>query len=228
MRLDTLRPIETPEGVLLELRVAGPWSRGLALAIDQMIRTTVLGFASAPLMFLGDAGVGLFLLLAFAMEWLYPVFFELRAGGVTPGKTAMGLAVVMADGTPVTPAASLLRNLLRFADLLPMGFLLGLLTMTFDRSFRRLGDLAAGTVVVHRERRRPVGRLPEARPVAVPTALLPEEQRAIVAFAHRTPTWSTERAEELAATVPQLAGSPPSEGVRRLHGMARWLQGERS
>ncbi len=227
MRLDTVRQIETPEGVVLELRVAGPWTRGLALAIDQVVRSMVLSVAAGPLAFLGEAGMGMLLLLAFLMEWLYPVVFELRFGGATPGKTAMGLAVVMADGTPVTPAASLLRNLLRFADLLPMGFLLGLLTMSFDRSFRRLGDLAAGTVVVHRERLRPVGALPEARPLAVPAALLPEEQRAIIAFATRTSTWSPERAQELASTVPTLAGSPPGEAVRRLHGMARWLQGDR-
>lgn len=226
-RLDTLRERETPEGVVLRLRVAGPWARGLALALDQFVRAAALSLLAGPLALAGDAGAGLLLLSAFLLEWLYPVVFELGFHGRTPGKAALGLAVVMADGTPVSAPASLLRNLLRFADLLPMGYLVGLVSVTVDPSFRRLGDLAAGTVVIHRPPRRAAPRLPEATPVAVPVPLWPEEQRAIVDFAARSAGWSAERQAELAAILEPLAGGPPVPAVRRLFGMARWLQGER-
>lgn len=226
-RLDTLSERETPEGVVLRLRVAGPWARGLALALDQFIRAMALSILAGPLALAGEAGAGLLLLCAFLLEWLYPVAFELGFRGRTPGKAALGLAVVMADGTPVSLSASLLRNLLRFADLLPMGYLVGLLSMTVDPSFRRLGDLAAGTVVVHQPARRTAPTLPEAAPIAVPVALWPEEQRAIVDFAARSAGWSAERQAELAAILAPLAGGPPVQAVRRLFGMARWLQGER-
>lgn len=225
-RLDTLSERETPEGVVLRLRVAGPWARGLALALDQVVRSVALSFLAGPLALVGDAGTGLLMLCAFLLEWLYPVAFELGFGGRTLGKAALGLVVVMEDGTPVSASASLLRNLLRFADLLPMGYLVGLISMTVDPSFRRLGDLAAGTVVVHQPARRAVPTLPEAAPVAVPVALRPEEQRAIVDFAARSAGWSAERRAELAAILEPLAGGPAGEAVRRLFGMARWLQGE--
>ena len=59
------------------------------------------------------------MILLFALEWLYPVVFELTPSGATPGKRVFGLRVVMDNGLPVTPAASMTRNLLRAADFLP-------------------------------------------------------------------------------------------------------------
>lgn len=224
---DTVRHLETPEGVVLELPVAGPLPRGLAWALDLALRGVVYGMAGSLLGMLGDTGMGLLMLCAFALEWLYPVAFELGRGGVTPGKAAMGLAVVMADGTPVTPAASLLRNLLRAADLLPMGYLVGVLCMLVDPGFRRLGDLAAGTVVIHRERSRTPAALPHAAAIPVPVALTADEQRAVVDFAARSSTWSEERQVELAEILLPLVGGVPSAAAGRLKGMARWLQGER-
>jgi len=226
-RLDTIRSIETPEGVVLELPVAGPLPRALAWCLDMGLRGAVYTFFGGLLGAFGDTGMGLLLLLAFLLEWFYPVAFELLRSGQTPGKSVMGLAVVMADGTPVRPAASVLRNLLRFADFLPAGYLVGVLSMVVDPGFRRLGDLSAGTLVVHRRPPASPRGLPAAPPLAVPLALRPEEQRAIVAFAGRCPTWSEERQEELAEVLEPLAGRPPAQAVRRLHGMARWLQGER-
>lgn len=226
-RLDTVRHLETPEGVVLELPVAGPLPRALAWALDLALRMVAYSVAGTVFGTLGDTGMGLLLLFAFLLEWFYPVFFELWRSGATPGKSSLGLAVVMGDGTPVTPAASMLRNLLRFADLLPMGYLVGLVSMFVDPGFRRLGDLAAGTVVVHRERSPQPAALPPAPPAPVPVALTADEQRAIVAFASRSSTWSDERQQELAEILTDLAGGPPPAAVRRLLGMARWLQGER-
>ncbi|MGV8435388.1 RDD family protein, partial [Pseudomonas aeruginosa] len=87
---------------------------------------------------------GLGLLLTFVMTWWYMVLFEVLNQGRSPGKQMMGLRVVHDDGTPVGWAASLLRNLLRFADILPFGYALGLLCCLNHPAFKRLGDIAAG------------------------------------------------------------------------------------
>lgn len=227
VRIDTVRHIETPEGVVLELPVAGLLPRALAYAIDLMIRYFAISILATCAGLLGELGTGLTLIAIFLAEWLYPVVFELRRGA-TPGKAAMNLRVLMANGTPVTPAASLTRNLLRAADLLPFGYLVGVSAMLVDPSARRLGDLAAGTVVVHHRRTRAVPRLPPATPEPVPVALSPDEQRAIVDFAARSPTWSQERREELVEPLKTLVGEPTNIAVRRLLGMARWIHGGRS
>ena len=91
-RLDTIRHVETPEGVQLELRVAGPVVRAAAFTVDQIFRVVFYSVASA---FLGSSefGQGLFLLVLFAAEWFYPVTFEVLTDGMTPGKRIMGIAV---------------------------------------------------------------------------------------------------------------------------------------
>ena len=109
--IDSLRFQETPEGIDLELRLAGPVVRAAALGIDTLIKG-VLYLALTPLLAFSGLGVGLVLLGVLLIEWFYPVFFEIRRGA-TPGKRAMGLAVVQDDGTPVGPASSVIRNLLR-------------------------------------------------------------------------------------------------------------------
>jgi uncharacterized RDD family membrane protein YckC len=143
--IDTYRAIETPEGVELRLRVAGPPARVLAWAIDVVIRLFGYAVVSIPLLFLGRAGIGLFFLVLFLGEWFYPVLFEVYAHGATPGKKLVGLAVVHDDGTPVGWSGALLRNLLRVADFLPVAYGFGLVTMLVHPEFKRLGDMAAGT-----------------------------------------------------------------------------------
>lgn len=225
--LDTVRRLETPEGVVLELPLAGPLVRGLAFAVDVLLRSTTYGFVLAPLAVLGQLGEGITLILLFVSEWFYPVFFEVLWSGQTPGKALFGLAVVEDNGTPVSWSSSILRNLLRFADFLPMAYLAGVASMIWQPNFKRLGDLAAGTVVVHRRRRRHSAALPESEVIAVPFALTVEEQRSLIDFASRSPRWSASRTEELASLLSPHVGGPPSVTVQRLHGMARWLRGER-
>src|SRR5208282_5922974 len=94
-------------------------------------------------------GMGLLLIILFLLEWFYPVAFEVLARGQTPGKKLMDLRVLRADGAPVGWSRSTVRSLLAFADFLPFGFAAGLTAMLVSRRFQRLGDLAAGTVVVH-------------------------------------------------------------------------------
>lgn len=226
-KLDTMRTVETPEGVELTLRIAGPVARSLAWTIDQLIRVVFYSMAGMVFAFLGELGMGLFLVVLFLTEWFYPVVFEIWYKGATPGKMALGLAVVNDDGTPVTTSASIIRNLLRFGDFLPFFYLGGLISMVRSRDFKRLGDIVANTVVIYRDR--PVGprHLAPAKPIAVHVPLDLEEQRAIIDYAERASEWSQDRVLELAELVEPLAGRPPQDAALRLLGMAHWLVGKR-
>jgi uncharacterized RDD family membrane protein YckC len=225
--VDTIRTVETPEGVILELRLAGPISRASAWFMDFLLRTAAYWVVAMVTTAFGDLGEGGFLVFVFLAEWFYPVVFEVYRGGSTPGKRVSGLMVVHDDGTPVRLGASVLRNLLRVADFLPFGYLTGLVTMIADGEFRRLGDLAAGTVVVHRYPV-PAGGTPvEAAPQPLSARLDAQEQRALVAFAERTRDWTPERAQELAGILLPLTGLQGEAAVRRLHAMAAWVMGRR-
>jgi len=81
--------------------------------------------------------------------WGYYIFFEMLWNGQSPGKRWVGLRVIRTDGTPITLSESFIRNLTRFVDFLPAGYGIGILSMFLDKQSRRLGDLAAGTLVVH-------------------------------------------------------------------------------
>lgn len=147
--IDDQHHITTPEGVPLVLDLAGPLPRALAYFTDLLIRVVIYLAAAFVFGMIGASGAGLLLILVFVLEWFYPVWFEVMSNGQTPGKKAFGMAVVYEDGTPVDIQASLVRNLLRTADLFPLLYLTGFITMLLDRRFRRLGDLAAGTLVVY-------------------------------------------------------------------------------
>lgn len=225
-KLDTTRTVETPEGVELTLRAAGPLLRCIAWGIDFAIRAVFYVLASF-LLVLGDLGEGLLFILVWAVEWFYPVLFEVLWYGRTPGKAAVDLVVLNDDGTPVGWTASIIRNFLRFADFLPFFYLLGLVSMMLHRDFKRLGDIAAGTIVVYRDRPPVAARLPAAEAVPIPVALDLEEQRAVIDYAERSVGFSQDRNEELAEIVEPLVGGPPAAGVQRLRGMALWLMGQR-
>ncbi|MGI9302845.1 MAG: RDD family protein [Gammaproteobacteria bacterium] len=224
--LDTLRAVETPEGIELNLAVAGPVPRALAWVIDGVIRMILYALLSVTLVFLGLMGIGLLLIAMFLIEWFYPVWFELRRDGVTPGKAALGLRVLHDNGTPVGLSASMVRNLLRGVDFLPLFYGFGFVAMVLNRDFKRLGDFVAGTVVVHRGRLAAVHELSEAEPCPPPVPLLLEEQQALVNFAERTEQLATERSEELAQLGRTLAGHN-ERPLPRLLGMANWIAGQR-
>jgi uncharacterized RDD family membrane protein YckC len=234
--LDTLRAVETPEGIALTLRPAGAAPRVLAYLIDLFIRFLLFFGIAIAARALRGLGPAVMLISFFALEWLYPVAFELSRRGATPGKRAMGLQVVMDSGLPVTPAASLLRNLLRTADFMPGAYALGLAAMLMRPDFKRLGDMAAGTLVVYADAARLDGELPAATPAAAPMPparpLAAREQLAIVTWAGRANRLTPARFDELA----QLAASvcAPSESsmnddtADRLLGVAHWLSGQRA
>ncbi|OUD16161.1 RDD family protein [Thioflexithrix psekupsensis] len=224
--LDTVRHIETPEGVELELRLAGPMVRALAWIIDFLIRLGLYLGLGTVLSELGDFGVGLLLILIFVLEWFYPVFFEVYYDGATPGKKRFGIKVLCDNGLPIDWSSSMQRNLLRFVDFLPFFYGFGLMTLLLNRDFKRMGDMTAGTIVVYQNALLPAPNLPLVEPQALAFPLSLSEQRAIIAFAERAPTTlSPERSEELAAIVQPLTGRSGPSGVQVLYQLANGLVG---
>jgi uncharacterized RDD family membrane protein YckC len=164
--------VATPEGVTLEATLAGVGSRFAAGLIDQLLRLAVIFALMATMAALGASGVvgddagglavaGLIVVL-FLVQFAYDVLFETLAGGRTPGKRWTGLRVVKVGGAPVGFLASVVRNLVRIVDALPVFYLVGMLAILFTRNNQRLGDLAAGTIVV-RDRRQKTG-IPKVAP----------------------------------------------------------------
>jgi uncharacterized RDD family membrane protein YckC len=158
--VDTVVQIEIPEDVRLRFRLAGPGTRGLAYLVDLVFRAgifwgTVVAVAAAfPLTQLAGISWGILLMVLFTLEWGYGWFFEALWNGQTPGKRLLGIRVVREDGHPVGFYDALVRNLLRAADILPLFYAVGLVTMAITGRLQRLGDLLAGTMVVHERRER--------------------------------------------------------------------------
>ena len=165
VRLEQRIEIETPEQVVFGYTVAGIGSRAAAALLDHLILSLItlvlwVGFAflatSLPVISeairsaIGSWAFALVILLQFAFFWGYFVFFEAVWDGQTPGKRRMGIRVVQDGGYSVSVAASAIRNLARIVDMQP-GFVyaVGLVTAASARSGKRLGDMLAGTIVVH-------------------------------------------------------------------------------
>ena len=141
--------VYTPEGYGLTLTPAGPLIRSVAFVIDLLIKALVALIAYLLLSQSGLVAQGVWLMLLFVLEWLYGVLFEVLNQGQTPGKQLMRIRVVAHDGSPLTWYASMLRNLLRMVDALPVGYLVGWFAMLSNKLFQRVGDLAAGTYVTY-------------------------------------------------------------------------------
>ena len=114
--LDTVVPVETPEGILLELRPAGLTALAYAFVLDCLILIAIAYASALAAAFIGGVGVAFLLILFFAREWLYPIAFELTSSGATPGKRVFGLKVVMDHCIKIelhrlkVPAAELSKN----------------------------------------------------------------------------------------------------------------------
>ena len=225
--LDTLREVETPEGVALSLRCANVVPRALAWLLDLLIRVAVLIAISTVLGLMGGAGAGAFMVAMFLVFWGYPVVFEVFRDGQTPGKRAFGLKVVSDNGTPVTWLPSLVRNLLRTVDMLPVLYGFGVASALADSCGRRLGDHVAGTLVVYTERAQARPPAPVAPPQRPPLPLQLDEQRAIIGFAERAPQMTPERQVELADQLQPLTGERGPAAVAAVLGLANYLLGRR-
>ncbi|BCU79845.1 RDD family protein [Luteolibacter sp. LG18] len=241
-RLDTLQSVELAEGVEIRLRIAGPFLRAGAFFVDLLIQVgcvvvvaIVLGIAGMAIG--GSVAGGLWLLFWFVLQWWYPVIFEAGKRGATPGKRAMGLRVVQTSGAPITVGQAIIRNFLRFVDCIPAPFPgvpfvtygFGLASCLATKRFQRLGDLAAGTVVVY-DRIPPepvVAAPPPMASVRPPVLLTADEVRALAIFRDRAGLWSEARRIEIADHASELSGGKGPLGVGRLMAMAHWLQEKR-
>ena len=214
--LDTTAEIETPEQMRFRHQIAGPARRAAAYVVDLVVRGTIV-MVIAFVAVIGGAGgesfvglgMGVTLVVFFGIEWGYYVVCETLMNGRSIGKRALRLRVVKQDGTPLGFADSVLRNLLRGADALPLFYAIGVVVMGRDRLFRRLGDLVAGTLVVSEERLR-IGQSlridPEPTPremARIPERLLlsPGDVEAIELLLRRQGQLSPVRELELAEIV---------------------------
>lgn len=145
--LDCTVLVSTPEIVSFDFRIAGPFSRALALLVDISVIGLCVFVIAFILTLLGAAGVGLMLFLIFVAFWGYGGLMEAFWNGQTLGKKAVGIRVVSDTGLAINAGQAMLRNILRSADLFPP-FFPGAIAMLLGSRFQRLGDLAAGTMVV--------------------------------------------------------------------------------
>jgi uncharacterized RDD family membrane protein YckC len=213
------------------LRPAGLTVRLYAFLLDWLIRLAVIYSVATIAAFMGGLGTAFWLILLFVLEWFYPVYFELTPSGATPGKRAFNLKVVMDSGLPITPAASVARNLLRVADFLPFGYGFAIVSILLRKDAKRLGDIAAGTMVVHEPRAVSRVMLENVQPVVPAIPLTPEDQAAVIALASRAPRLTVERLDELAALAAVVSGDEGRSGAkvtRRVLGVAQWMLGRRS
>ncbi len=157
--LDEYVAVRTPEHVALAFDVAGIGSRSLAYLIDWLLRFVAAALLIFALERLGGASryipvadegrkALIFFLFVFLLMWVYMPLFEVLWEGQTPGKRLTQLRVIKDDGTPITVPDAVLRNVLRVVDFLPAFYGLGVFVMFLNRQSKRIGDFAAGTVVV--------------------------------------------------------------------------------
>ena len=155
-------PIRLPQGVTFSLPLAGPVSRCLAFLVDLLVISAVSAVleqtAESVQSFVQDIGTGLLILLYFATWTLYGILCEYYWHGQTVGKRLLGLRVVDARGLELQLYQLVIRNLIRSVDLFPLLGLTAGVTMLCNEKLQRLGDIAAGTVVV-RKNEKPAPKL---------------------------------------------------------------------
>jgi uncharacterized RDD family membrane protein YckC len=153
MRYEDAISTETPEGLALELTLAGVGSRFAAAIVDYFIQFAVIIalFVTVALV-QSNAVSAVATILSFVWFMGYDIAFETRSSGRTPGKRWTGLRVVRVDGRPVDFRSSAVRNFLRLVDILPGFYLVAIITIFISKKNQRLGDMAAGTVVAREKK----------------------------------------------------------------------------
>ena len=222
-RLEDTITIATPEGVELELTLAGAGSRFVSALADLGIQIAILLAAGVAHSRLANVGAALLTLVSFAVVTTYDVLFEVLASGRTPGKRMNRLRVVRSGGEPVRFVTSAIRNALRAIDFLPFAYVIGAVTILATRNNQRLGDIAAGTLVVRERRAATIaGSVAEATPPPVTvswdtSAVTADETAAVRRFLERRWEIDLSARRELARTFasrlrPKVAGAPPGVG----------------
>jgi uncharacterized RDD family membrane protein YckC len=208
--LDTTVRLTTPERIVFEYPLAGPFRRAHAYAIDLalVIALVIAAFIASLLLSMGSvSGIGPALVALFVIVWGYQAFCEAVFNGQTLGKRLIGIRVVSDRGIPITGAQAVLRSLVGTIDgPIPFCYLLGLASIVLTRKFQRLGDLAAGTMVVVEARRGRAGVIqvePSAYEALLPwlpvrVSAGPELARALSDYVQRRGRFGPARREEMA------------------------------
>ena len=210
--------VVTPEAVQVRMRYADIGSRGVAISLDYTILTLVI------LLLAGmseTSGLGQ-IALAMAVFWAYFIISE-AVFGKTLGKAAVNIRVVMEDGRKAGLKASAIRNILRIVDMLPSIYVVGMVSMAVTEKDQRLGDLAAGTVVISEKKEPPP--VPLYLPPPMPglprfdvSALGEESYDVVRAYLLRRPSLP-------AAVREQVATSIATAIAPRIPGSATWSMG---
>jgi uncharacterized RDD family membrane protein YckC len=234
----------TPEGIEFVLFPAGLPVRTIAYVIDKIIQWLILLVIQLLFVFLlrDITGIWLTLILIFMVDWFYHVICELAFRGQSPGKRFMGIRVIKSDGSPVDPASSFLRNLLRFADTFFFLFHIAFISIAASHGFRRIGDWAGNTLVVYSSMAKNTSRsslslladsrlLEKFEPVSPARLLSGDEKQAVLNFARRYPLLGEARANEIANIyAPYLKDADSNlnglSNAAFLMGVARKLSGE--
>lgn len=159
--------IKTPEYVSLQFQPAGLGSRAAALMIDQII-LSILNILIVVILFFATTGNnspfgfymfelnstlwGVAIVALFVLNWGYFFALEYFWGGKTLGKRLLGIRVMQENGHSVTLLSCFIRNLLRIIDMLPASYFLGMIMIFLHSKHKRVGDIVAGTIVVHERR----------------------------------------------------------------------------
>lgn len=150
--------IKTPEFVALKFNLAGLGSRAGAMIIDQtllmivnIILVLIFTFSMNITIHFGSPSflLAIAIVILFIIRWGYFFVCEYFFGGKTIGKRIIGIRVIQENGHSITILSSFIRNLLRIVDMLPTGYFIGIILVFFHSQHKRLGDIIAGTIVVH-------------------------------------------------------------------------------
>jgi uncharacterized RDD family membrane protein YckC len=231
VELDDLITLATPEGIELEMSLAGAGSRLVAGGVDLIIQGVLVLALLVALLAAGDLGLAVFWVAAFLVLFAYDVLFEVLGGGQTPGKRLTGLRVVRSDGSPVDLRASATRNILRLLDGPTLSYMPSLIGVLVTKHNQRPGDLAADTVVIRTATsgaRRRAARAPAGgslAPTAVPadwdvSAITAAELAVVRRFVERRDALEPGARAALAVRLagglrPRVVGAPadgPAEG----------------
>lgn len=207
--LDTTIAVITPENIAFEYQLAGPFRRLPAYLIDIAVQAGLILLIALALLLLGILTAAVLppsillaamLVIYFLISWFYGTLMETYFNGRTVGKWACGLRVICIDGRPIDGTRAVIRNLLRIADLflplfwIPTG-MIGAICMISTRRMQRLGDLAAGTMVVIDEKswRLPVTKVDDPRAAAL-ASFIPGDYRVSRSMARVLATYVERRA----------------------------------
>jgi uncharacterized RDD family membrane protein YckC len=218
--VDRTLDVRTPESIAFSYELAGLGSRFLALMVDQVIQIAVLLAIFFGVVYTGarlavrhaapgawhplaqSIGVAVALFVVFVVLFGYFIVFEAVWNGQTPGKKLVGLRVVRDGGYPIDFGASLIRNLIRIGEWILGYYFLSAVCALLSAENKRIGDFAAGTIVVRDSRLaapRNLAESPSTPSVSAAAHLTLDERALLERFLERRDSLGTGRRKELAA-----------------------------